>query len=378
MQNDTFNQFSGLNLVIILVISIVMVVLTIIDVASMGKNNHKDFKSTLVSIGITGTFVGIFLGLWEFNTIDIKGSVPKLLEGMKIAFLTSILGMIIAIILTIWQKLKFSNIASDENPMAGMESKLDKLSSLPELFTENIDQIKNFRMESRDEQLKLREIMTDEFKKSNETLEKALDKLSEGATKEIITALENVIKDFNNNLTEQFGENFKELNQAVKELVQWQDNYKEHVVQTEKRVNGLMVEVELYNNQIAKVTQHAETFKQINSDLAQILTANKESSEELQKVFAKKWEIISKLNDSISSFDKGIEDAYKGIDKLSKNIKESVTEQSKSLTEINEALKSQLPESLGQLEKTLVGLTEKFGKDYGAFLEKVSQLTKVA
>lgn len=371
-------QFSGMNIAIIIFISFVMLVLSIVDVKSMGKENHKDFKSTLVSIGITGTFLGIFLGLWEFNTLDIKGSVPKLLEGMKIAFVTSIFGMVLAILLTIFQKLKYSNIASNENPMAGMESKLDKLSSLPELFSENIDQIKNFRMESRDEQLKLREIMTDEFKKSNETLEKALEKLSEGATKEIITALENVIKDFNNNLTEQFGDNFKELNNAVKELVQWQDNYKEHVTQTEKRINGLMVEVELYNNQIAKVTQHAESFKQINSDLGEVIIANQESAEKMHKIFSKKWEIINKLNDSVSSFDKGIEDTYKGIDKLSNNIKESVTEQSRSLTEINEALKSQLPESLGQLEKTLVGLTEKFGKDYGAFLEKVSQLTRVA
>ena len=32
--------------------------------------------------------------------------------------------------------------------------------------------------------------------------------MSEGATKEIIKALENVMVDFNKNLTEQFGDNF--------------------------------------------------------------------------------------------------------------------------------------------------------------------------
>ena len=37
------------------------------------------------------------------------------------------------------------------------------------------------------------------------------------------------MKDFNTKINEQFGENFKELNSAVKELLIWQENYKNHV-----------------------------------------------------------------------------------------------------------------------------------------------------
>lgn len=40
-----------------------------------------------------------------------------------------------------------------------------------------------------------------------------------------------MIVEFNNNLTEQFGDNFKELNQAVFNLVQWQENYKTQIAQ---------------------------------------------------------------------------------------------------------------------------------------------------
>ena len=52
------------------------------------------------------------------------------------------------------------------------------------------------------------------------------DTLSKSATETVIEALKQVITDFNNNLTEQFGENFKQLNESVKELVIWQENYK--------------------------------------------------------------------------------------------------------------------------------------------------------
>jgi translation initiation factor 2 alpha subunit (eIF-2alpha) len=46
------------------------------------------------------------------------------------------------------------------------------------------------------------------------------------ATEEIIKALQDVIKDFNNNLTEQFGDNFKQLNEAVLKMIEWQSTYK--------------------------------------------------------------------------------------------------------------------------------------------------------
>lgn len=57
------------------------------------NGKHKDFRSLIVTTGIFGTFLGIFLGLLEFNTQDIEASVPPLLEGMKTAFLTSVFGL---------------------------------------------------------------------------------------------------------------------------------------------------------------------------------------------------------------------------------------------------------------------------------------------
>ena len=58
--------------------------------------------SILVGIGILGTFTGIFIGLINFDVDKIKESVPQLLEGLKIAFFTSIIGLI----LSAWIKVK--------------------------------------------------------------------------------------------------------------------------------------------------------------------------------------------------------------------------------------------------------------------------------
>lgn len=52
----------------------------------------------LTSIGILGTFVGIVIGLLNFNVSDIDGSIGSLLEGLKTAFITSLAGISLAIL----------------------------------------------------------------------------------------------------------------------------------------------------------------------------------------------------------------------------------------------------------------------------------------
>lgn len=50
--------------------------------------------SILTSLGIFGTFLGITVGLAGFLPGDIAGSVPRLFEGIKLAFWTSVAGIL--------------------------------------------------------------------------------------------------------------------------------------------------------------------------------------------------------------------------------------------------------------------------------------------
>ncbi len=65
-----------------------------------------DLKSQIVSIGVLGTFVGIFIGLQSFNPQDIMNSVNDILVGLKTAFFTSIVGMGVSTGLSLYQTLK--------------------------------------------------------------------------------------------------------------------------------------------------------------------------------------------------------------------------------------------------------------------------------
>lgn len=89
-----------------LVFVVIIFILGAIDLIT-----KKDLKAQIVSIGVLGTFVGIFIGLQGFNPQDIINSVNDILVGLKTAFFTSIVGMSVSTGLSVYQTLK----ASSEN-----------------------------------------------------------------------------------------------------------------------------------------------------------------------------------------------------------------------------------------------------------------------
>ena len=154
----------------------------------------------LTTIGVLGTFVGIFIGLVNFDVGNIDKSVPLLLEGMKVAFVTSILGMGSAVFLRVtYAAVPRKALAESVGP----------------------EEIYSVLTDIRDGQ----NSALSEFRQFAETM-------AEDNSKALIEALEQAIRDLNTHiylLNEQFGENLKQLNEAVGALLSWQDQYKDHV-----------------------------------------------------------------------------------------------------------------------------------------------------
>lgn len=67
------------------------------------KNNKKwigQLPSILSTLGVLGTFTGITIGLIGFDPKHIDTSITELLDGLKMAFFTSLVGMICSLILS--------------------------------------------------------------------------------------------------------------------------------------------------------------------------------------------------------------------------------------------------------------------------------------
>lgn len=67
----------------------------------MKKNLYNLVPGVMTGLGILGTFVGLSFGLEEFNTgntQEIEASIAPLMSGIKVAFHTSIYGMIFSLV----------------------------------------------------------------------------------------------------------------------------------------------------------------------------------------------------------------------------------------------------------------------------------------
>lgn len=105
-------------------------------------NNSYIFDSippVFPTLGIFCTALGITIGIWDFNTTDIQSSIPKLLKGLRLAFIATMAGIIGLII---FQKIiAIIQKQIDDNPNRPRKQ-TDELSAIAELAF-SIDELKN-------------------------------------------------------------------------------------------------------------------------------------------------------------------------------------------------------------------------------------------
>lgn len=227
--------------------------------------------STLTGIGILGTFLGIFLGLLRFDVADVDASVPHLLQGMTTAFLSSVTGLLLAITLR-WILRTPAYESSNRTAGRGVQDVYGALLDLKArlqaeaqetrrtigTIQQSIDSLRVAIGGEGDTSLVsqtrlLRSETRDGLDGLTKKFEKFAESVSELGTKALIGALSDVIRDFNTQLTEQFGENFKHLNAAVEKLVAWQANYADAIVQLEAQFRRALEGVEGSRVAIAEI-----------------------------------------------------------------------------------------------------------------------------
>ena len=296
----------------------------------------------LTSLGILGTFFGIFVGLLDFDVSNIDDSVPSLLSGMTTAFWSSVIGMALSIMFKL--STPFFNVIDESNSADGIDllSQIKKeISSQSKLISGDGDsslvtQLKNLRSDVRDqstEYLETYEKRTDEQISEFRAFAK---QMAENNSKALIEALNEVIKDFNKKLTEQFGENFKELNVAVGRMVDWQEEHKNNMDALQARLDDAVRASEkskeaLEKSQVAlaAIAVEAEKMPDIVEAMGEVNKRSRESIEEM----------VDTLNGFAEMRDKAKQafpEIKSNLEALSVEMKRSMEEVGRQLTETQE------------------------------------------
>jgi len=380
-------------------------------------NTFTNYTPTLLtSLGILGTFAGIIAGLLVFDPKNIEGSIEGLLSGLQVAFITSLVGMTLSILYKILTSIRLYKTSSAgredgvgiDDLYQVMKQQNDNLLNLQKVISDGNDssligQIKLMRSDNSDNQKainkNLESIITplhemnnkidkqqENFERFSNTLWLKLqdfaDMLSKSATEQVIQALKEVISDFNNKLTEQFGENFKQLNSAVGNLLQWQDNYKGQlgvmraqfdqsvlaIAETEKSVSSISKEaksipenmgelkavMEVNQHQISELGRHLEAFKDVRDRAVEAVPEIREQIDQTLKGANEASEILSK------GMSESIEKVQTAIVNSAEEYQNNIGKTNEALIASSEAMSKGMNESIDKVQTVIVSTAEEF------------------
>lgn len=194
------------------------------------------------------------------------------------------------------------------------------------------------------------------FEKFSTNLKSQLDdfakSLSGAATSQIIEALRQVISDFNNNLTEQFGENFKELNSAVEKLLEWQNRYKEHLETLKSQFQMAISSIEKTKEAVSVIAEKSGAIPESMSNLESVIGVLQAQIDKLQAELEMLSDVKDKAVNAIPQIGKSIEAMTDSMDKAVNHIALNLDKTATSFSESTSGISSSLQECGKEVGRT--------------------------
>lgn len=356
--------------------TILMLGLAYADIKTTKSPAHRDFKSIILTIGVLGTFVGIFVGLLDFDINSMENSIPPLLDGLKIAFYTSIVGMTLSVLISVYQRsIGYKASSTDSLEFISLQTKkLDNLdlvaqsnkdlqSAIAQLNASNTELTRSIanmtseflngleksfstitttatNLDSNHESLiaKLNGLDST-IKELDFNLKKEVEKLSANFSADVINALDSLSNKYSETISVHFSENFKRFNSAVENLLSWQIKYRQSVVDSN----------EILKNSVANTQQFSAITDSILKRDEKTIELYKEVSGIMREYKAQNIILDEKLS--------AIRDLGSGAMEALKFMGEFFTELNANLKSTNEALIDNIKKSI---DGVFVGVIKDF------------------
>ncbi len=365
------------------------------------ENPFGDYEqpSTASVLGVLGTFIGIAYGLWNFDSSPeaMHNSIENLLSGMTTAFFTSIIGMGISLGLKNYQANAQKNFKQAVKPNSTIA---DLIQYLQQADAEKSAQFKH---------------LEDVLQANNDNIIRALEEfgknLSENNAKIFIDALNETMKDFNQKLTEQFGENFKQLNIAVGRLLEWQENYKATLERITENLQATFEGIDAVKNSVAKIEESAASITKSSEQILNLIVTANMYEQKLRQVLSEIQSVSKNTTESIDDLTTSMNDAINNANEMTQRIsattntalnriadttnqtiasmrkmsddlnRESFKITSETISKMDAMMKQNeedFRESLKTLGKAMLQISNKFAQDYTPLAERLREIVRIA
>ncbi len=201
----------------------------------VSRNVMNQMPGVLTGLGILGTFLGLSIGLQNFTTDSseaIMQSIPALMDGIKVAFHTSVYGMILSLSYNILykRKLEWAENEMDEFLSAFEEKVLpnpqdEAMSILLEYQEQQSQQMSEFaqnlgRQVAEGMGEALAQTLAPQFDRFDRTIQRFTEMASQNQTE----GMSRVVDSFVNQMNYALGDKFNALGQMIDQSCQTQQN----------------------------------------------------------------------------------------------------------------------------------------------------------
>lgn len=312
-----------------------------------GREFVEQGPGFLTSLGILGTFVGIIIGLYEFSLADIDRSIADLMAGLKTAFITSVIGLALSLLLRIF-------------------SRMLRLPSDPVQGTATIDDLNRNLLQ----------------------LQSTLENFTQRSSEELVSKLEKVVADFNLQLQSQFGDNLQgfcaqlaELEPALGTAAKEYQAHAERVASWSQRCDESQQTLINQQTVLTQVFDRIAELPKLYRGLDQLLERQGKQTDQLNSLLGAQHEsvrqlaeLVPQLPQNIERLSEGVVAAQKGVDENLAAINQVLQSQTQSLAERFQHLSAAL-ENLQALDpEAMQALVNDSAKTHRESMQELAQM----
>lgn len=299
--------------------------------------------SLMTSLGILGTFCGIYISLYplDFAPGNMNNSVTQLLGGMRTAFFTSLAG--------IGSSIVFRIVERTTSPRNSDDIIKKQMTPEQQLLIEKLEQIRRSIAGAEDSSIvtQLRYIRAEQYEAINrlDQLAKATRESGRAIAQQLDDSIQDLMSNIEELLIDEFGDEFMELNQAAQAIKEWQEENRDQIEQ-------LTGAFELSAQEIERISENCEAIPDTMASLSDIIEMVDDEADALQE--------------HLVSFDKLGEHAEKSLPLIKKHLDEigdNLFRSAVGFSDLDKNLQTILEKSQKEMQETVKKTLEQFGKE---------------
>ncbi|MBQ4482400.1 MAG: MotA/TolQ/ExbB proton channel family protein [Lachnospiraceae bacterium] len=361
------------------------------------RDRMNQVAGVMTGLGILGTFIGLSLGLQSFNTgttAEITNSIEPLMNGIKVAFHTSIYGMVFSLVFNYVYRKRLDDAESAVRDFIGAYKKY----VMPDTTTDGVNRLMELQQQQTEAIISLSDTVAHQLSEGlKELLEPQFDRFAETidsfarlATKNQMDQLRLVVGAFIDEMNRSLGGSLGRLSETINSTLALQESNDRQMreifeknVSTAENVNAIAVQTKEVAGALRSYTENVQQLEKRSTETLELI---RQSTEKQQAVLNGAGQYISdltayrkSLDMSVTAFDarlKSQEDRIKELQKLTEAVPREVNDTFNIINENLQVVENHFKDTIESINQTLNKVPDLVDYSYRDIDQGLSRLAR--